>query len=389
MSGGTRSYEMARRIVDAGHEVHMVTSRTDSAAAGSDWTQESIQGINVHWLPVPYDNSMDYKKRIQAFFRFATKAARRAASLDADVVFATSTPLTIAIPAIWAKWRLNVPMVFEVRDLWPELPIAMGALNNPLARIAARWLEVWAYRNAAQIVALSPGMSSGIAQTGYPQDRIHCIPNSSDISLFNVPAVRGEAFRFAREWLGARPLVLYAGTFGKINGVGYLVEVARAMLPLNPEVRFLALGEGSELQSVSRRAAELGVLEKNFFIEGPVPKNSMPDVLSAANISTSLFIRLEAMQQNSANKFFDTLAAGRPIAINHGGWQADIIRQEKCGLVLDADNPTNAARSILEFLEDDEAQKLARQSAFSLARTRYDRDTLARELIAVLEETRR
>ncbi len=123
MSGGTRSYEMAIRMVKKGHQVHMITSLRDGSTEFGTWKKETINGINVYWLSVPYDNKMSTMRRIYSFIIFAFKAGSKAISIGGDVIFATSTPLTIAIPAIQAKKKLKIPMVFEVRDLWPELPI--------------------------------------------------------------------------------------------------------------------------------------------------------------------------------------------------------------------------------------------------------------------------
>lgn len=386
MSGGTRSYEMARRMVVAGHEVHMITSSTDSGAQTGAWRTEETDGIQVHWLSVPYNNSMGYARRLLSFTQFARQAGRYAAAIEADVVFATSTPLTVAIPAVKASRKQKAPMVFEVRDLWPELPIAMGALDFPFAKPLARRLERWAYANAARVVGLSPGMCEGVERTGYPGDRVHCIPNSSDIALFDVPEEQGRAFRASRPWLEDRPLVIYAGTFGRINGVGYLAELAAAMKALDPQVRFLAVGRGAEVEAVRQTAQALGVLDATFFMEDGIPKAEMPSLFSAADVSTSLFIPLEPMWNNSANKFFDTLAAGRPVAINYGGWQADLIKETGAGLVLDHDSVTNAARQLLGFLQDKDAQEAARKASATLARDRFSRDKLAVQLIDVLED---
>ena len=123
MSGGTRSYEMARRMVKKGHQVHMITSLRDGSSRSGIWKKEIIDGITVHWLSVPYDNKMSSIRRIYSFIIFAFKAGSKAISIGGDIIFATSTPLTISIPAIKAKNKLKIPMVFEVRDLWPELPI--------------------------------------------------------------------------------------------------------------------------------------------------------------------------------------------------------------------------------------------------------------------------
>ena len=142
MPGGTRSYEMGRRLVEAGHEVHMITSdQSGRIGASEGWRFTEEAGIHVHWTTVPYGNEMPYGERIKAFFLFAWRSAREAARVGGDLVFATSTPLTIALPAVYAAKRCGIPMVFEVRDLWPAVPIALGALKNPLSRRLARRLE--------------------------------------------------------------------------------------------------------------------------------------------------------------------------------------------------------------------------------------------------------
>jgi len=213
MPGGTRSYKMARRLVAMGHEVNMVTSWRE-ADGRKGWFVTDEPGIKVHWLPVQYSNRMGFGERIRAFFQFALRSAQRAAALDAEIVFATSTPLTIALPAVYAARRRKVPMVFEVRDLWPEMPIAMGALKSPLQIRAARALETWAYRHAVAVVALSPGMKQGVVDTGYPAGQVAVLPNSSDNQKFAFDAEAAQRFRDARPWLGDKPLLIYAGTPG-------------------------------------------------------------------------------------------------------------------------------------------------------------------------------
>ena len=148
-SGGTRSYQIARRLVSAGHQVTIITTDPSSQRADRDWRISDEAGVQVHWLPVPYSNQMPFPQRIRAFFRFAWKSAFRAASVPADVVLATSTPLTIAIPGIATKLWQRIPLVFEVRDLWPELPIAVGALRSPVSKGLARLLE-WTDRAARE-----------------------------------------------------------------------------------------------------------------------------------------------------------------------------------------------------------------------------------------------
>ena len=384
MNGSTRSYEMAKRLVAAGHEVHIFTSCRTGLKAKHGWQKEKIDGINVHWIHIPYDNTFGFAKRLLAFITFALRTTARSISEKGDIVFATSTPLTIAIPAIIAKKKLRIPLTFEVRDLWPELPIAIGALRSRILIFFARQLEKWAYKNSDVLIGLSPGMCDGITKHGIDQSSVHCIPNSCDIEIFQVESDEGTKFRAQHPWLGDKPLVVYAGTLGVLNGVTYLAEIAKEMLTINPDVRFLVVGDGSEKGKIIARARHLDVLERNFFMLPPQPKNQIPALYNAATLVTSLFVPVREMWSNSANKFFDGLAAGRPIAINYGGWQTDILKCQKNGIILDPMNHQKSARLINRTIGDPVLIDSMGQKSLALAKNRYSRDRMADALQAAL-----
>lgn len=387
MAGGTRSYEMARRLVAAGHEVHMVTS--DQRGAGVGWRESTEAGIIVHWASVPYDNQMSFARRIIAFLRFAWMASRRAASLHGDVVFATSTPLTIAIPALVASTIGRVPFVFEVRDMWPDVPIAMGAIRNPASVALARWLEKLTYRRAAHIVALAPGMREDIIAKGVPPEKVSVIPNGCDLDVFAGPT-DARTVRSAHTWLGERPLVLYAGTIGIANGVQYLVEVARAVLALDSEIRFALFGAGREADTVRELARRNGVLDVNFFMHKPIPKRQLADWLAAADMLVALFTGPRIVWKDAVqNKFFDALAAGKPIANNFDGWQSRIATEADIGLILPPQDPAAAARELVRALRDREWLSRVPIRARRLAEGQFNRDRLGASLAGILESVAR
>jgi len=386
--GGTRSYEFARRLVRSGHEVTLVTSSAMMPHVPSTGpiVRERLDGIDLVILPIAYDNTMTYGERIRAFVHFATWASGIAARTRCDVVFATSTPLTIAIPGLVARAFTGAPMVFEVRDLWPELPIAMGALRSPWSRMAARGLEFAAYHGASHVVALSPGMADGIARRGIPRERITVIPNACDLDLFDadptdVATFRAECFPMLAP---AQPLIVYAGTFGPINDARWLVELAGVMRDIDPSIRFAMVGSGAQTHAIAERARELGVLDHNLWMRSPIAKRRMPLLLRAATVTTSLFAPVPEMENNSANKFFDGLAAGRPIAINYRGWQAALLDRSGAGIVLPHDDLGTAAIRLANFCTDPERLERSGLAAARLAREEFDRDTLATRLERVL-----
>ncbi len=388
--GSTRSYEMARRLVHAGHKVTLVTSNAffpPNYKFGRLVNDLVIGGINLRIIRVSYSNRQPYFRRLLAFFQFAFLCALVTMRIKSvDLVFATSTPLTIMIPGIAAKWRHTVPMVFEVRDQWPKVPITLGILRNPLAILAARWMERTAYRQSAHIVALSPCTRDEIVAMGIRQDDISVIPNCSDTDLFRVDSSIGENFLAQHPQLQNKKIVAYAGTLGFANGVDYIARLAALVKDRDSDICFVVAGDGAKRDELATLAHKLGVLGKNFWMLAPLPKNQVPKLLSAATAVCSTFILDAAPWPNSANKFFDGLAAGKPIIINYMGWQKEVLDRSGAGIALPPADLEKAANKLKHFLDDDVAVAKSSVASSLLADTRYNRAHLAAKLRRVLED---
>lgn len=383
MAGGTRSYEMARRLVAAGHDVQMVTTWREPDHRRT-WFTTTESGVRVHWLPVVYSNRLTYRDRLKAFGRFAWASARKAASLGGDVVFATSTPLTIAIPGIYASCRRRVPMVFEIRDVWPDVPIAMGVLRNPIAIGAARSLERIAYRHATRIVALAPGMKEALCRRGIEPSRVAVIPNGCDFDVFGdgraEPAVLPPAE-------GAPATIVYIGTMGVANGVDYIPRMAAAVQARAgaAAVRFFLIGDGSARDAVEAQARALGVLDRTVFFVGSLPKRETARWVAAADATIMTYDGPEIVYRDSvSNKFFDSIAAGKPVFANFSGFSTLTAVEAGAGHILPRD-PVAAADELQRLVADRAALARAGDAARRLAHDRFSRDRLATELERVLE----
>ena len=384
MSGGTRSYEFARRLVARGHEVFMVTADSSGTAAPAGSHRTSVEaGITVYWCNVAYGNAMPAWRRILAFLQFVAVSSRLAARLPQDVVLATSTPLTVSLPGAWSAFRNRVPMVFEVRDLWPHVPIALGALRGWPVRKAAEWLERWSYRRADRLIALSPDMARGILRVR-PDAEVTVIPNASDLELFGSASEDDAALLQEHPWVAERPVVLYAGTFGRANGVGYLVDVAEGLRQRMPSAAVVLIGSGAEFEQTRRRAEDRGLLGVNCFVLGNQPKSRVAAWFRACAVSTSVFIDEPALAANSPNKVFDALAAGRPVAVNNGGWIAELLTEYGAGISLPPGRPADAAVLLAELLSDVDRLRTTGEAARRLAADRFDRDKLYAEFESVL-----
>ena len=339
MPGSTRSYEFAKKLVQRGDTVHMVTTNWQGKAKNS-FSKES--GINVYWAPLRYSNKMSYVSRIIVFLRFLWFVIIIGKKLNYDLIIASSTPLTIAIPALWLKKIKKVKLILEIRDLWPQLPISIGVLKSSLLIKIAQFLEEKSYLYSNQVIVLSKGMESELINK-IPRNKLTVITNLSDIKRFNVLSKKGDEFRDSIQLSKNNPLVVYTGAFGRINGLVYLVKIANEMKKINKNIKFLLVGDGYDKENIEKKAKEYRILNDNLILRGYYPKNQIPHILSAATITTSFFINLPEMEHNSANKFFDGLAAGKPIMINYGGWQAELLKESKAGFIIPKNDPFQSA----------------------------------------------
>jgi glycosyltransferase involved in cell wall biosynthesis len=385
MSGGSRSYFFAKHLVDSGHNVTIVSSRSASSGDARFQAETVIDGISVIWVPVSYSNKMNPISRILAFIKFAVSSIWYSRKVRPDVVFATSTPLTIAIPGLAiSKWR-GVPLVFEVRDLWPDVPIQLGFLNNYLLISAANFLERMAYSQSKKIIALSPGMARGVLSKGVIENKVVTLPNMADVEMFQVARRESSNF-FDGDQLKGKKIVLYAGALGYVNDVSYIVKLAKRTLDQSETVAFVVIGDGAETELVKRLAAEQGVLKNNFFMYEPVPKAQIATLFAMVTATISTVRDVQILEDNSANKFFDSLAAGKPIFVNYGGWQAELLEEYGIGRQLDRDCEL-AAEQVVEFLGNLKEVKAAGARALKLANSRFSKAETSRKFEQLLLDT--
>jgi glycosyltransferase involved in cell wall biosynthesis len=411
-SGGTRSYEFARRLVAAGHEVTIVTSPSGEAAdaptkrdVGRLTGEREVEGIRVVEARGGYGDyvratGVGYGRRLLAFARFALSATVAALrGPRPDVVFATSPPLTMALPAIAAARRWRAPLVFEVRDLWPEAPIQMGALRSPVAQRLARWLERTIYRSASEIVALSPGMRDGIVAAGVAPDRIALIPNASDLDLFSPDLDPGDLR--SRLGLGDDDFVCaYFGTMGEANDLTQVVEAA-ALVDSSESAGAAATESGALQGGGARRVVFVlqGDGKRRAALEADVIRRGLDNVvfapagdkLAAARLAAAsdacmtIFKDVPILATNSPNKLFDTFAAGRPAIVNTDGWQRVLVEEHEAGVFARPGDAADLARQVESLRDDPERARRYGANARALAEREFDRDLLAERLRGVLE----
>ena len=379
-STGTRSYEFARRWVKAGHKVTLITGHYDVGGlevTRALYQKQNIEGINIVVVGSKYSNKQSYLRRVTSFLSFCLLSIYAGMRIKKiDVIYASSTPLTVGIPAMVIKWVKRVPFVFEVRDQWPEIPIELGIITNGFLIKILLWLEKTIYRNCSSLIALSPGQADGIRAVLTEEKPITVIPNSCDTDVF-MPDIDGSAVRQRRGWKD-KLVLLHTGAMGKVNGLDFVIEAAERLKD-HSDIVFVLIGDGNQKLFLESRAKKLGLT--NVEILSSVPKRELSDFYAAANIGLVIIGNFPIIEHNSANKFFDSLSAGKPVLLNYSGWQRKILEGNEAGFGCDLCNLDQFVEKVLYLNSHSRQVEQMGQNARQVAVKNFNRDELAKQAL--------
>lgn len=377
----TRSYELSGYWQQCGHTVTVITGTTEHERR----RRESHSGVQVHYCGMPYSQHFGTIARLASWAAYCTAAtiyiARRRATID--VVYASSTPLSVLVPALMARALMGIPFVFEVRDVWPEVPIALGRLNSRLAQHVSRFVATLGYRLAGRIVALSPDMSRLIVENyEVPSGKVSVAPNGTHVASRRRTAASSVTGSHVR---GMRT-VIYTGTLGQVNDPEFIIRLCAAVRALDPTIHFAIFGDGSESSKCQELAAQLGVLNHGLTMHARVAKAVVLEHVAAADLSLSTTADISMLWANSANKVFESLGSGTPVAINHGGWLADFLEAEAVGVVLDREDMSRAAQQLVSYLNDGPATTEGMSDhCRHIAATHFDWQIIGGDTLAAIE----
>ncbi|SEA69400.1 glycosyltransferase family 4 protein [Psychroflexus halocasei] len=375
--GGTRSYWIAQKLIEKGHKVTMLST---SSSITNSQEEQFIDGIRVIYVKVPYDQKMSIAARVKSFVSFMLKSTRLAKGVKGvDLVLATSTPLTVGFPALILKKFKSIPYVFEVRDLWPEVPIQMGGLNNPILKKLAIAFEKTIYKNATHIVTLSPGMAEGVIKYE-AKSKVSMIPNMAKIDAFWPRGVNDDL----REELGLKKdsfKMIHFGALGLANDAMNIIRGAE-LLKEDLTVEFIFIGGGSTEEELKAYCKKNALNNVHFLGRFPMEKTS--EIVNLCDVSMVSFKDLSILYTNSPNKLFDSLSAGKPLIVNSAGWTKNMVEEHKCGYYVNPSNPEEL-KDCIKYLQSTPTvlQKMGKNSR-QLAEKKYDKSILCSEFAELI-----
>ncbi|WP_046244838.1 glycosyltransferase family 4 protein [Hymenobacter terrenus] len=341
-------------------------------------------GVEIREANVPYENKMGPARRALAFAHYAAWAMREGLRIDKpDVIWGISTPLTAAWAAAHVAQQRRVPWVFEVQDLWPSFPIAMGAVPTKLARQQLYQLEKRLYKSAGHILPLSPDMTRYVADLGITPAKVTTVLNGTDLELATRATPDAVAMLRQEQDLLDRRVILYAGTFGRANDIPTLVAVAESVVAADADVVWLFLGHGFFEPLVAAAAARW---PGRIRLVGGQARHEVFRWFALADISIVSFLGLPVLNSNSPAKLYDSLAVGTPVIVTNEGWTKALVAQYDCGWYVPAGD-VNALTVQLQTLLAQPPGYLAAAGARGqqLARAEFDRQQLASQVQEILE----
>lgn len=369
--GASRSYYIAKAFCDAGYKVIMITTHNEK-----NYAKKQYEGIEIHYLPIYYSNHLGFWARIYAFLKYCWQSISilKKVGSDAKFCYATSTPLTVGWVALYAWYRFRVPYYFEVRDAWPEIPIALKQLKSIFLQKIAQYSAAQIYKNAQKIITLSPPTQTYLEKK-YPQKKILMIPNMADTQYFQPD------FSFSTN----EPfIVLYAGAIGYANHLESLLTIAKEAIEQGKHnLQFWLIGEGKEKERLQKNTIQQNLQTVVKWLD-PLPKKQLPELYAKVQAIYISFLPHPILEWNSPNKFFEGLAAGKICFTNTKGWLKNTIEQHNIGAYLPPENPKQSLLTLCTFAEDYSKVKKGQQNARLLAEKEFSTTLLCQKIIAEL-----
>lgn len=388
-AGGSRWNEMAKVWTDAGHEVVVLAGMIH--ANGSEKRTEykkkyfvrKIQGNVIVWrCHVSESYNKSFTGRLWGYFSFMFSAAWAGlfkVKGKFDVVIVTSPPLFVGFSAYILSRIKRIPLVFEVRDLWPESAIDTGVLTNKWIIKMAFWFEKFIYKKAKLINVLTPAFYNAVKNTKkVPEEKLIMIPNASDFSLSEELLQNFDRENFRKERnLDGKFVITYVGAHGVANHLQQILEAGKKLEDTN--VLFLLIGQGMEKEKLMKKALELNIINVRFI--DSVPKKEVFKFILASEMGASVLKKVDAFKTVYSNKTFDYMSCKKPILMAIDGVSRELVQVAKCGVYVEPENIDEYNRNIRMYLNDGVRLQIEGNNGYQYAKMNFDRDILAKKYL--------
>lgn len=392
--GGSRWNEITKTWTAEGHEVtviagmvHYIGSEKRAEYKGKYFVRKKQGEVTVHRTHVSESYNKGFLGRLWGYFSFMFSSLwagifKVEGKFDAVVV--TSPPLFVGGSGFLISRLKKIPMIFEIRDLWPESAIDTGVLTNKLIIKFAYWFEAFIYRKAELINVLTPAFYKTLhVKKGVDKSKMIMIPNAADFSLSEEIMSNFDRESFRREHdLENYFVITYVGAHGVANHLEQILEAGKKLEDTN--VLFLLIGQGMEKDRLKEKAKQMNVMNVRFL--DAVPKSEVFKYILASEMGASVLKKVDTFKTVYSNKSFDYFSCKKPILMAIDGVSRELVEEARAGTYVEPENAEEYNRVIREYLNDEIRLRIEGENGYQYAKNNFDRDFLAKEYLKSIQQ---
>ena len=385
----SRTSEHARIWVKQGHEVTVVTcfpnhpGGTIYPGYRNRFRQtEMIDGVKVVHVWTFLAANEGFVRRTLNYVSYALTAMLASIFLPrADVVVSTSPQFFCGLVGLFAKVVKRTPWVLEIRDLWPESIVTVGAMQKGALVRFLEWLEQLAYHKADHIVVVTDSFVPHISERG-GAGKISIIKNGANLEMFKRP----EGLSSVKRELGleGRFVAAYVGTHGMAHGLDTILDAADKLRD-DPRIVFVLVGDGAERKRLEQRRADMRL--DNIKILGQQPKQAMPGIWAATDVSLIVLRKDDLFKKVLPSKMFEAMAMRRPIILGVEGEARELLDEAGAGIAMTPESADELVAAVTRLADDPALCDRYGASGEAHVREHYDRARLAERYIDILDKT--
>lgn len=383
--GGSRWNEMTKTWTNQGHEVTVIAGMMHANGLekreeykGKYFVKKKQGKVNVQRTHVSESYNNGFIGRLWGYFSFMFSslwAGLFKVGSGYDVVIVTSPPLFVGISGYLISFFKRIPMVFEIRDLWPESAIDTGVLTNKWIIKLAYGVEKFIYKKAELINVLTPAFYNTLRdKKGINESKLIMIPNAADFILSEeiLNNFDRDEFRKSND-LDNNFVITYVGAHGVANHLDQILDAGKALEDTN--VLFLLIGQGMEKARLIEKAKSMDV--KNVRFLNPVPKKEVFKYIIASEMGASVLKNVDTFKTVYSNKTFDYFSCKKPILMAIDGVSRKLVEDAKAGTFVEPENTKEYNRIIREYLANTQRLNLEGENGYEYAKLNFDREVLA------------
>lgn len=387
-AGANRVYELAKQWVRQGQQAQVLTGFPNhpdgvipAAYQGHALLREDFEGISViRTFTYATKNQGKVRRSLQyLIFLLATVLQGASSVKRCDVVIATSPHLLVAVAGAILSLILRKPFVMEVRDIWPEAVLAVGAMKRGGVIRILEGIEKALYRHAKMVVVVTEGFAAKLVAKGVPAEKITYLPNGIDVDRFSELIERESVKQ--RYGFKNKFLVSYIGNHGMAQNLSTILEIADRFRE-QADMQFMLAGDGAELAKIREKAAEMKLA--NVAILGPQPREAVPELLGMSDVCLVPLRKTSLFNATVPSKIYEILAAGVPLLISVDGDARRLVERSGGGLFVEPEDVDQYESAIRQLYSSEALRISMAKQGQAFVRAEFDRASLATTYVNAL-----